>query len=74
MTIPGLEHFGDQFGENPTADFETIRADLFTRLRKQSVSEHSLEGVKIAMQIAFRLGERKGIKDTLGAIAEETAR
>jgi adenylylsulfate kinase-like enzyme len=57
-----LQKFGTIMTGDPARGFETILKDLFKRLRQQGVQQHSLDGVSIAMHIAYRLGERAGLQ------------
>ena len=47
---------------DPQAGFEHLLADLCERLRQQGVTSFSIEGVRIAMNFAFSLGERKTLQ------------
>ena len=44
--------------KDPKEAFEMIKRDLITRLRGQGVRDYSIEGVKLALGIAFHLGEK----------------
>lgn len=55
---------------NPEHGFKTIYNDLETRLRARGLNENAMEGIRIAMQIAFRLGERAGINKMMDAREE----
>jgi hypothetical protein len=52
----------------PKEGFAKLYTDLIQRLRDQRVSEHSIKGIGLAMQVAFQLGEKHGIAVGLGAI------
>jgi hypothetical protein len=45
---------------DPVLGFSIIMDDLTMRLKQQGVKPNSLKGIHIAMQIAYRLGERAG--------------
>jgi anaerobic glycerol-3-phosphate dehydrogenase len=45
---------------DPAEGLKEIMQDLEKRLLKQGVKPHSLMGIRIAMQIAYRLGEKAG--------------
>jgi hypothetical protein len=53
--IPNLTAIEDG---DPEKGFQLILQDLEKRLLRQGVKSHSLLGIRIAMQISFRLGER----------------
>lgn len=55
---------------DPEQGFETIYSDLEQRLRARGLNENAMEGIRIAMQIAFRLGERAGINKMMDAREE----
>lgn len=59
MDIPDFETIltGD-----PEQGLRTIMQDLERRLTQQGVKPNSLEGIRIVVQIAYRLGERAGIE------------
>ena len=53
-----MSDLGRQFASgDPEEALAAIREDLFARLRKGGVSDHAIEGIRIVLQIAFRLGE-----------------
>jgi hypothetical protein len=45
-------------GDNPPADLKTITHDLCETLRGNVVDDDAMRGITIAMQVAYRLGER----------------
>jgi hypothetical protein len=56
MNIADLEMIAS--GGDPQRAFDLLFDDLCRRLREQGVADYSIEGVQIALMIAYRLGER----------------
>jgi hypothetical protein len=57
-----LPNFTGIMTGDPEVGLANIWADLERRLLQQGVKQHSLAGIKIAFQIAYRLGERAGLQ------------
>jgi hypothetical protein len=58
---------------DPERALRIIMDDLCKRLRSQGVKDHSIEGVKIAMGIAYRVGERAGLNAMITGMASPPA-
>ena len=63
--------FTDILDDDPDRALQTITDDLCMRLRQQGCKAHSIEGVQIAMQIAYRLGERCALQKGFTIIADK---
>jgi len=65
----------DQFellaNSNPRAAFELMRDKLLGRLPYEGVSRHVIGAVKIALDIAWTVGQRDGMQKILDDIAGE---
>ena len=57
-----LPNFTGIMTGDPEVGLANIWADLERRLLQQGVKRHSLAGIKIALHIAYRLGERAGLQ------------
>jgi hypothetical protein len=47
----------NEFLKDPERGIHTLIADLREQMRRRKVSEDAIEGMSIALQIAFNLGE-----------------
>jgi hypothetical protein len=45
-------------GNDPLKDLEFIRADVIGELKRRGVTDNQIEGVELAVNVAFALGEK----------------
>jgi len=45
-------------GNDPLNDLEFIRADIRNELKRRGVTDNQMEGIALAINIAFALGEK----------------
>lgn len=53
-----IPDFGELLDGDPEKGLAILMEDLSMRLKRQGVKPNSIKGIHIAMQIAYRLGER----------------
>jgi hypothetical protein len=66
-----LDDFLAGANQDPQQAMDQVLSNLCRVLEANGASANSIHGVRIAMQMAFHLGERHGINITLKAQAEE---
>jgi hypothetical protein len=70
MSEDDLTNFQAILSGDPKTGLAFIIDDLTKRLLRQGVKPHSLQGIRVALHIAYRLGERSGLL-TVHKITEE---
>jgi predicted metal-dependent phosphotriesterase family hydrolase len=60
MSADDLPDFTKMMTGPPQEGLKIITEDLIKRLKRQGLKEQSVEGITVAMRIAFKLGENSG--------------